>query len=95
MRFESLAPYVISTLGVVSDLMTTQLGLANGLREAHILYHPVYAVAIFWSVIAIATLGLPKRALWRIPVYIIAYIPFLGAFNNILVILGIFGGLVH
>jgi hypothetical protein len=94
-RLEKLAPYIIATLGVTSDLMSTQLGLAQGLREAHISYHPLYALVIFWSVLTIATLALPKRTLWRIPVYAIAYISFLGAFNNILVILGIFGGLVH
>jgi len=92
---ENLAPHIIATLGVFSDLMTTQLGLAKGLREAHAFYHPIYALTIFWLVLTVGTLTIPRRTLWRIPIYAIAYSSFLGAFNNILVILGIFGGLVH
>ena len=94
-RLEDLVPYIIATLGITSDLMTTQLGLAKGLREAHASYHPIYAFAIFWSTLTIATIAFPKRAPWRITTYAIAYISFLGAFNNILVILGVFGGLAH
>jgi len=92
---ENLAPHIIATLGVLSDFMTTQLGLMKGLREAHALYHPVYALTVFWGILTIATLALPRRALLRLSVFAIAYSSFLGAFNNILVILGIFGGLVH
>jgi len=93
-RPENLAPYIIATLGVSADYMTTQLGLAKGLREAHVLYNPICALTIFWAALTVATLALPKRAIWRLTVSVLAYVSFTGAFNNILVILGIFRGLV-
>ena len=88
-RSEKLAPFIISGLGIVSDFMTTQLWLMKGLREAHLFYSPIYAFTIFWLLLTVATFALPKRPVWRLTVVGLASISFLGAFNNIFLILGI------
>ena len=42
-RFMALS---IALLGVISDWITTQVGLGMGYYETHLMYHPVLALAI-------------------------------------------------
>ena len=88
-----ILPFIISFIGVISDLFTTNVGLKIGLHEAHHLYNPVFAIAIFWGCIAILNLLLSDRRALTFSTYAVAFYSFLGMINNILVISGIFPGL--
>ncbi len=87
-------PFVLSLGGVLSDYATTTIGLGLGFYETHSQYHPMWALLIFWGAIALLTLTLPKKKSWRLSIYGFALAPYLGAINNLLVILGVFSGLV-
>jgi len=89
-----MLPFLISLGGVLSDYVTTMIGLGLGFYETHPNYHPVWALLIFWSAIAILVLTLPKKRLWTIGINGLALMSYLGAVNNTLVILGLFSGLV-
>ena len=86
-------PFMLSLGGVLSDFITTTIGLGLGFYETHPNYHPLSALLIFWGVIAILVLLLPKERPWRLSINTIAMISYLGAVNNTLVIAGIFPGL--
>jgi len=88
-----LMPFLISLSGILLDYWTTTIGLNMGFVETHPEYHPLKALAIFWSAITILTATLPKTKIWRLSVNFLATLPYLGAINNILVILGVFPGL--
>jgi len=87
-------PFALSLGGVLSDYVTTTMGLGLGFYETHPQYHPVSALLIFWGAITLLTLTLPKKNPWRLSVYGFALAPYLGAVNNLLVILGVSSGLV-
>ncbi|MEM4981231.1 MAG: hypothetical protein QXI48_04245 [Candidatus Bathyarchaeia archaeon] len=89
----ALIPFLISLSGILLDYWTTTIGLNMGFVETHPEYHPLKALAIFWSAITILTISLPKTRRWRISINILALFPYLGVINNVLVILGIFPGL--
>lgn len=86
-------PFMLSLGGVLSDYITTTIGLAQGFHETHPNYHPLFALLVFWGVIAILALLLPKERPWRLSINTVALISYLGAVNNTLVILGMFPGL--
>jgi len=86
--------FPIALLGVVCDWITTQVGLGMGFYETHLAYHPVTALAIFWSAIVFLYLTLPRGKKWDAAIWVLASWSFLGAVNNTLVILGVFGGWV-
>ncbi|MCJ7631116.1 hypothetical protein MUP77_01750 [Candidatus Bathyarchaeota archaeon] len=88
---EKIFPYTIATLGVVSDFASTQLGLIRGFREANVLYGPIPALVVFWTILTVATLALPRGTLRRTCVFAIVCLSFVGLFNNIFVMAGIFG----
>ncbi len=83
-------PYMIATLGVATDFGSTQLGLTRGFREANILYGPIPALIVFWTVLTVATLALPRGTLRRTLVFAVVCMSFVGLFNNIFVMSGIF-----
>ncbi len=85
----AFAPFIISTLGAALDYATTRIGLINGLTETHPLYNPVYALIVFWSLLAVAKLFLPKETLWQRTILGMACFSFLGAFNNALLLVGL------
>jgi len=91
-----MIPFLIALGGVLSDYVTTTYGLnfCTGLYETHPQYSPVWAILIFWGSLAILTIALPRRKPWILSINSIALISYLGAINNILVISGIFSGLV-
>lgn len=86
-------PFLISLIGVSADYITTLVGLSLGFYETHTNYHPILALTIFWGSSALLTLALPKSEVWNKSKIILASISYLGAANNVLVILGIFPGL--
>jgi hypothetical protein len=87
-------PFLISLLGVITDYLTTTIGLNLGFYETHPKYHPVFALAIFWGGLSLLTLILPRKRFWEMSKNIFASASFLGAVNNTLVILGVSSGLV-
>jgi hypothetical protein len=88
-----IMPFIISFIGVISDLFTTNIGLKIGLSEAHPLYNPIFAIVIFWSCLAILNFLISDRRALTFSTYAVAFYSFLGMINNILVISGVFPGL--
>jgi len=89
-----MLPFLLALGGVISDYVTTTIGLSlGGFYETHPGYHPFWALLIFWGAITILNLTLPKRKPWTIGINGLALASYLGAVNNILVILGLFPGL--
>jgi len=86
--------YTLSLIGVVADYATTQIGLARGFVETHLNYNPLSALAIFWMGCTILAIALPRGRWWDRAVLFISGWSFLGAVNNILVLLGVFGVLI-
>ena len=87
MNLRSLVPFIVSLGGVLLDYVTTTIGLSLGFRETHPHYSPVYALLIFWGCLTILHLTLPKAWVWRLNIHIIAFLSYLGAVNNLLVLL--------
>jgi hypothetical protein len=86
--------FPLALLGVVCDWITTQIGLGMGFYETHLAYNPVTSLAIFWGAIVVLYLALPRGKKWDAAILVMASCSFLGAVNNTLVILGVFGGWV-
>jgi len=84
-----MAPFVLSLGGVVSDYLTTTVGLNLGFSEICPAYHPLKALLVFWGVIAVLTLLLPRERSWKMGINGIALASYIGAVNNTLVILGL------
>lgn len=91
---ERITPFLVSLVGVLSDYVTTRIGLSLGFYETHPQYHPILALLVFWGTLTMLMLTLPKKRPWNLSLHGLALWSFLGAVNNILVILGIFPGLV-
>ena len=89
-----LIPFLVSLSGILLDYWTTCVGLSMGFIETHPEYHPLKALAIFWGAIAVLTATLPKTRKWMISINALGSLSYLGAINNILVILGVFSGLL-
>jgi hypothetical protein len=89
-------PFLLALGGVISDYVTTTIGLNMnmGFYEIHPQYSPVWALLFFWGAIAILTLTLPKEKPWNLATNGLALASYIGAVNNTLVILGLFTGLV-
>lgn len=87
---KELLPFMVSLLGVISDFITTTIGLSLGFYETNQYYHPVTALLIMWSALLVLVLSLPKKGFWYASIMGIASAPFIGAVNNILVISQIF-----
>ena len=87
-------PFILSSLGVIGDFVTTNLGLSRGFVETHLTYSPIYAIIIFWISILILQFTLPRGKTWYLSIIIISLFSFLGLINNSFVLLGVFPGLV-
>ena len=84
-------PYTIATLGVETDFASTQLGLIRGFQEANVLFSPIPSLLVFWTILTVATLALPKGTLRRTFILAIVCLSFVRLFNNIFVMADIFG----
>jgi len=89
-----LSAFLISFIGIAADYASTRVGLSRGFYETHVQYHPLLALAIFWTAVAVLVTSLPRGRWWERGIRFIAAWSFLGAVNNTLVILGVFGGLI-
>ncbi len=92
-QHRDLLPFAIALTGVLMDAFTTMIGLSRGYVETHPNYSPVWALLIFWSVIAVSMI-IPRTRFSRTFTLLVSIAPFLGAVNNSLVIIGAFQGLV-
>ena len=92
---ERLSAFLVSLVGVAVDYFSTRVGLSLGFYETHPQYHPLLALAIFWTAVAVLVLSLPRGRWWEESIRFIAAWSLLGAVNNTMVILGLFGGLVN
>lgn len=88
-----MLPFLLALGGVVSDYMTTTIGLKMGFFETNPQYSPVWALLVFWGAITILTLTRPRKKTWTVAANGLALSSFIGAANNTLVILGLFPGL--
>ena len=91
-----IAPFLISLCGILLDYTTTfyALNFHTCFYETHPQYNPVWALLIFWSAITLLTLTLPKKKPWNLCIIGLASASFIGAINNLLVLLGLFHGIV-
>ena len=89
-----MKPFLLALYGVLSDYVTTTVGLRMGFHEACPQYHPVGSLLTFWGSIAILTLALPRKKPWDLCAIGLASASYLGVANNILVILGLTSGIV-
>ena len=92
-QLEMTIPYMIAALGVALDFVTTQVGLARGFLETHPLYSPISSLVIFYALLTVSALALPRGNIRRMFIFAIAWLTFVGVINNIFVITGIFRGL--
>jgi hypothetical protein len=86
--------YIVAFIGVSLDFVTTMIGLNLGFHEAHAQYHPLIALAFFWTVIFVVETALSKHKVNKYPSIIFAVFTFIGAVHNTLVIMGVTKGLV-
>ena len=86
-------PFLLALGGIISDYVSTSIGLNMGLYETNPQYHPVWALLYFWGIMAMFTLLLPRKKIRLLSLYGLATTSYLGIINNILVILGMFPGI--
>jgi len=91
-----MLPFILALGGILSDYTTTTIALnfCTGLYETHMQYSPVFALLIFWTAITALTLTLPRKKPWTLGINGLALASYIGAINNMLVILGLYSGLV-
>jgi hypothetical protein len=90
----SLTPFLLALGGVLTDFLTTQVGLSVGLGEANPNYHPVYACIVFFTVLYLLMKLLPPKKSWNRLIMGIALLSYFGTIHNLFVLLGVFPGLV-
>ena len=86
--------FIVSFVGVLLDFFTTAVGLSQGYIETHANYTPLNAFLIFAIANLVLSLTLPRSKNWKRGALFISSWPFLGAINNILVMMGLFSGLM-
>ena len=87
MELKRTIPFIVSLFGTLSDLMTTQIGLNQGLYEIHPQYNPLIALVTFWGIIALLTFTLPINKIRKLSTLSVALTSYLGTINNTLHIL--------
>lgn len=88
-----MQPFFLAFCGVLSDYMTTILGLSMGFCEACQQYHPLWALTFYAGSITVLTVTLPRNRPWNLFPIGLASASYLGTANNILVILGLSAGI--
>ena len=86
-------PFLLALGGIISDYVSTTIGLNMGLYETNPQYHPVWALLYFWGIMIMFTLLISKRKVRMLSLYGLAIASYLGIVNNALVILGMFPGI--
>ena len=66
---------MIAVVGVTLDFATSQVGLARGFPEGHLLYSPVSSLVVFWALLVVATrvVALPRGNVRLMLVFAIAW----------------------
>ena len=82
-------PFVHVLGGVISDYLTTIIGLGMGFCEMNPKYNPVLSLLVFLGITAMLTLIVPRKKPWILSLNGIAIASYLGAINNAMVILGL------
>jgi len=88
-----ILPFLLALGGVITDYVTTTIGLSMGFFETNPQYHPFSALLVFWGAVTVLTLVLPKKRTWIVVANGLALSSYIGVANNALVILGLFSGL--
>ena len=88
-----MPPFILALGGIISDYISTTIGLGLGFHETNPQYHPLWALLYFWGALTVLTLTLPKSKNWKFIIYVLALTTYIGLINNILVILGVFPGI--
>lgn len=88
-----ILPFLLAFGGVILDYVTTRIGVNMGFHEVHPHYSPFWALLYFLGAVTILTFALPRKKPWIYSIIGLALLSYLGFFNNILVILGVFPGL--
>jgi len=78
--------------GVISDYVTTAVGLGMGFCEVNPKYNPILSLLVFFVVTAVLVLTVPKGKPWSLSLKGIAMASYFGAINNALVISGLLSG---
>ena len=86
------SPFLQVLGGVLSDYVTTTMGLSMGFCETNLEYNPVVSLLVFFAATAILTLAVPRKRPWNLSFYAIGAASYLGAINNVLVMLGLLSG---
>ena len=79
--------FLISLGGVVSDYITTTIGLGIGLSEKNPFYSPFGTIMVLWTSLVILALSLPKGRTRRVSISALALASYFAATHNLLVIL--------
>jgi len=89
-----MLPFLLSLCGVIADYATTTIGLNffTGFLETNVSYSPIEALLYFWGAIAVLTVALPRKRPWSWGTAGLALASYIGAVNNVLVIIGLFPG---
>jgi hypothetical protein len=82
-----IIPFLLVIGGIVSDYLTSHVGLSMGFYEVHPQYHPLWGFTVFFSVITVLTVLLPRHKLGRFSTIGVALLSYLGTINNTLLIL--------
>ena len=85
-----MLPFFLALGGIMSDFISTIIGLGMGLYETNPQYNPVWALLVYWGAIMILYLTCYKRKLWTISANAVALTSYLGFINNTLLILKVF-----
>lgn len=87
-----MRPFLQVLGGVISDYLTTAVGLGMGFCESNPEYNPVVSLLVFFAIIAVLTLAVPRNRPWNLSFYVIGAASYLGAVNNVLVMSGLLSG---
>ena len=87
-----MRPFLQVLGGVISDYVTTAMGLGLGFCESNPEYNPVVSLLIFFAITAILTLAVPRNRPWNLSFHVIGAASYLGAINNVLVMSGLITG---
>jgi len=87
-----MLPFILVLWGVISDYITSTIGLNfyADLYETQLHYNPIYALFVFWTAIIILTLTLPRKKPWTLGISGFALLAYIGAINNTFLILKLF-----
>jgi hypothetical protein len=85
-----MLPFLLALGGIMSDFISTTIGLGMGLCEANPQYNPLWALLVYWGAIMILYLTCYQKKFWTMSADVVALTSYLGFINNTLLILKVF-----